>query len=626
MKKIFGYFKTYLFYVQILAVATIGSAFIPALNPIVTYGQEKHGVLFSIFTDLGSIEKYFESILSSFSLFGKVLYVMMLLFYAGLICYACGLILLWSKSNGGKRSIFTGSLIFLTVYWVLFLIYYNINLELYQNNSDLVTSMAEVWLKIPLGVYYHFTISLLVAILSILGSGIDFKAIWYGMRFNWIHRFDGGVHPTPHKNTRSKPIETLPPQKVMIYPLLQHVGEMCKPCVQVGDYVRLGQVIADSDAYISAPIHSTVSGTVTEIRDWDHPSGERVPAIIVENDFEDNRADCFQNTNPEYQNKTSEELIAIIRNAGIVGMGGSALPTHVKLTASLGKIDTLLVNAAECESYLSSDHRVILESIDDLLGGMEIVRYIVGAKHTLVGIENNKPDAISLLHKRLAKTHTKVVILKNKYPQGGEKQLIRAVTGRIVPSGKLPADVGCLVLNVDTIIAIYRAVVFGSPLMRRIVTVAGHGVDRTGNVHVRIGTPFSAVLEYFGFRYSTRKLIMGGPMMGKAQSSLDAPVIKETSGLICMTKEQITVDRNVSCIRCGSCVSACPMNLVPSYIMQYVKSNRYDIVEKFHAADCIECGCCSFTCPAKIPLIEYMRTGKQKVQEINEQKEGEKSV
>ena len=224
--------------------------------------------------------------------------------------------------------------------------------------------------------------------------------------------------------------------------------------------------------------------------------------------------------------------------------------------------------------------------------------------------------------KKLAKSHIKVVILKTKYPQGGEKQLIRAVTGRVVPSGKLPADVGCLVLNVDTVIAIYRAIVTGSPLMRRIVTVAGHGVERTGNVHVRIGTPFSAVLEYFGYKPSTKKLIMGGPMMGSAQYSLDAPVIKGTSGLICMTKEQLTMDRDVNCIRCGSCVSACPMNLVPSYIAQYVKNEQFDQVEKLHAGDCIECGCCSFTCPANIPLIQYMRIGKQKVNEMKHQTAG----
>jgi electron transport complex protein RnfC len=210
----------------------------------------------------------------------------------------------------------------------------------------------------------------------------------------------------------------------------------------------------------------------------------------------------------------------------------------------------------------------------------------------------------------------RVVILKTKYPQGGEKQLIRAVTGRVVPAGKLPADAGCVVLNVDTVIAIYRAIVNGTPLMRRIVTVAGHGVERTGNVHVRLGTPFSAVLDHFGYLPTTRKLIMGGPMMGTAQYSLDAPVIKGTSGLICMTKEQLTIDRDADCIRCGSCVTACPMNLVPSYIAQSVKKGDFVRANELHGADCIECGCCSFTCPAKIPLIQYMRLGKQKINEM----------
>jgi electron transport complex protein RnfC len=215
----------------------------------------------------------------------------------------------------------------------------------------------------------------------------------------------------------------------------------------------------------------------------------------------------------------------------------------------------------------------------------------------------------------------RVVILKTKYPQGGEKQLIRAVTGRVVPSGKLPADVGCVVINVDTAINIYRAVVGGMPVQRKIVTVAGHGVEETGNVNVRIGTPFSAVLDYFGLKPETRKIIMGGPMMGTAQYSLDAPVIKNTSGLICMTGEQLTMDRDVSCIRCGSCVSSSPMHLVPSYIAQAVRNNDYVKAQDLSVLDCIECGCCSFTCPAKIPLIQYMRLGKQKV---NEMKKGGK--
>lgn len=621
MKKLSNCLKSYLFYEQILVLITIVSAFIPFLNPLVSYEGTNENMLFSIFADLGQIERYFESVLSSFSLFSKVLYVVMLLFYVGLVCYVCGLILIWAKAAGGKRSVFTGSVIFLMVYLVLFIVYFSINQELYHNGSDLVQSAADIWLQIPVGIYYHFILSLAVFVLALLGSGIDFKAVWYGMRLNWIHRFDGGVHPTPHKNTRSKPIEILPPQKRMIYPLLQHIGAICEPCVAVGDYVRLGQKIADSTAAVSAPIHASVSGTVVDICDWEHPTGNRIRSIIVENDFEDKRAECFQEACPDYRSKTPEELIAMIREAGIVGMGGTAFPTHLKLTSGLGRVDTLIVNAAECEPYLSSDHRVILESIDELTGGIEIVSYIMNTSRFYIGIENNKPDAISLLHKKLGKNRSRVIILKSKYPQGGEKQLVRAVTGRIIPSGKMPADVGCLVLNVDTIIAIYRAIVNGAPLMRRIVTVAGHGVERTGNVSVRIGTPFSAVLNYFGYLPSTRKLIMGGPMMGTAQYSLDAPVIKETSGLICMTKEQLALERDVSCIRCGSCVSACPMHLVPCYIAKYVKAENLEMVKKLHTGSCIECGCCSFACPAKIPLIQYMRIGKQKLKENKVEKE-----
>ena len=618
MKRISDWFKKYLSYVQLFSLATVVAAFIPALDPVVAYGENGPRMLISLFADLGEIERYYESVLSSFSMFGTVLYVLMLLFYVGFVCYVCGLILIWSKGQGGERSIFTGSVIFLLVYATLFFIYYSINVELLQNGNELVQSKLDVFTRIPVGVYVHLIFALAVVIFSLLCSGIDFRAIWYGMRLNIIHRFDGGVFPTPHKNTRSSPIETLLPQKEMIYPLSQHIGAMCEPCVQVGDYVRLGQKIADSSEELSVPIHSTVSGTVKEICAWDHPLGNQVPAIIIENDFEDNRADCFMEASSDYTAKSPEELIQMIREAGIVGMGGAAFPTHIKLASAMGKVDTVIINAAECEPYLSSDHRVILESIDELIGGLNIVRYITGAKHLYIGIENNKPDAISLLHKRLSRTKMRVVILKTKYPQGGEKQLIRAVSGRVVPSGKLPVDVGCVVLNVDTVISIYRAIVTGSPLIRRIVTVAGHGVERTGNVHVRIGTPFSAVLDHFGYKNTTRKLIMGGPMMGIAQKSLDAPVIKGTAGLICMTAEQLTVDHDEVCIRCGSCVSACPMKLVPSYIAQYVRAEDYDKAEQLHVADCTECGCCSFTCPAKIPLTQYMRTGKQKVIELKE--------
>ncbi len=625
MKKIFGYFKNHLFYVQLFALATLISAFIPALNPLVDYESGKNQMLFTIFADLGNLERYFESILSSFSFFGDILYVTMLFFYVGWICYLCGLILIWSKSVGGKRSIFIGSLIFMVVYLAEFSVYYSINIELLHNSDELINSVSAVWSHIPLGIYYHFALALGVFIFSLLASEIDFRAVWYSLRLNWIHRFDGGVHPTSHKNTRSIPIEKLPPQKQMIYPLLQHIGAICTPLVKVGDYVRMGQKIADSESAVSVPVHSTVSGTVVKICDWDHPTGNRIPAIIVENDFEDNRAECFQEGSADYEAKTPEELIDIIREAGIVGMGGAAFPTHIKLASAVGKVDTVIINAAECEPYLSSDHREILENIDDLMSGLRLVRYIIGAQRMYVGIENNKSDAIALLHKRLAKSRIRLVILKTKYPQGGEKQLIRAVTGRVVPSGKLPADVGCLVLNVDTVVAIYRAVVTGEPLMRRIITVAGHGVERVGNVSARIGTPFSAVLDYFGYLPATKKLIMGGPMMGIAQYSVDAPVIKSTSGLLCFTKEQLTMDRDVSCIRCGSCVSACPMRLVPSYIAQYVKSENFEKVKELHAADCIECGCCSFTCPAKIPLIQYIRIGKQKVQEMNRKSGGKRS-
>lgn len=616
--KITAQLKSKRFYIRLLTAAVLIMSFIPFCNPVTEYGGIQNSSLITVMNSMGSVIQYFSTEIPQFSAYSNVLFIMVILLYVGLIGMLFGLLLSFSHDESyrvhGINSVLYSSAIMTVVFAVLCILYFNINIAMYKFGSAAVYRKLLIIFRIPPFLVVFTLICAAVFVLSVLDKGFSFSEFKYRIRSELAHRFKGGVHVPYNKVTRKMAIETLPPSKIMIYPLSQHIGAACQSLVKAGDTVKVGQKIADTDAFVSAPIHSTVSGKVLKIDYAPHPTLNSAPAIIVENDFEDARHESLNSTHPDYKNMSDEELISIIREAGITGMGGASFPTHVKIQSALkDNIDMLIINAAECEPYLSNDNRIMLESCEELIGGINILRQIFGLKNAYIGIEANKPHAIKVLNKATHKTGIRVVVLRAKYPQGGEKQLIKAVCNRKVPSGKLPSSVGCSIFNVDTVSAIYRAVVLGLPVMRRIVTVAGSGVEKPCNLNVRLGTPFSSVLEACGLKEETKKIIMGGPMMGMSQYSLDAPVIKGTSGLLCFTENEVESDEDAACIRCGGCVSACPMNLTPNYIAMYTKQRDFEACEKLNAADCIECGCCSYTCPAKIPLVQYMRLAKQNV-------------
>lgn len=429
--------------------------------------------------------------------------------------------------------------------------------------------------------------------------------------------FKGGVHPDDNKShTASKPIEILTPPSQLIYPLAQHIGVPCTPRVSVGDYVKMGQKIADSEAFISAPIHASVSGTVKAIQMHPVPNGSMVESIIIENDFTDTPDESMQSI--DYTTVNPDDIPALVREAGIVGMGGATFPTHVKLLPpDPSKIDTVIVNGAECEPYLTSDHRVLLEAPDEVVMGLKIMLYRFGITNGHIAIEENKPDAIAIMKKKCEGEGITVDVLKKKYPQGGEKQLIYAVTKRTVPVGKLPADVGTIVVNVDTCTAIARKFMYGMPLMRRIVTLTGTPLNSNANYNVRIGTPIEYIIEQSGgLKEAPDKVIIGGPMMGVAQFRLDVPVIKGTSAVLCLTEKEAYIPEEGPCIRCGKCVEHCPMNLMPLTLHSYAKKDDMENCEKYNITACIECGSCSYICPAKRHLVQNIRIGKKKVMQV----------
>ncbi len=430
--------------------------------------------------------------------------------------------------------------------------------------------------------------------------------------------FKGGVHPSHSKSQTEKlPTEVFAPPSKVVIPLSQHIGAPAKPIVKRGDRVVIGQVIGEPGGFVSSTIHSSVAGTVTSVGPFAHPLGRQVMAVEIENDGSEEKAPFIPFEKP-WREAAPGELVQKIASCGIVGMGGASFPTQVKLSPPSNKpIDTLIINAAECEPYLTADHRLMLERPEDLLVGMLILRKILGAKKSYIGIEDNKPDAIAAITEKLSDPKYKditIAVLKAKYPQGGEKQLINAVTGREVPSGGLPMDVGCVVQNVGTALAIRDSILVGSPLYERVVTVTGPAVRAPKNMLVRLGTPVRLLLEACDTDFSMmKKLIMGGPMMGLAQSELDVPVIKSTSGLLAYDKTTPAV-REYPCINCGICVKACPIHLVPSRLAKLVDKGHIDDAVEWNLMDCVECGSCAYACPSKINLVHFMKLGKYTVQ------------
>lgn len=435
--------------------------------------------------------------------------------------------------------------------------------------------------------------------------------------------FKGGIHPDYRKElTASLAITVPPPPARVVIPLQQHIGAPCEPLVAAGDEVKVGQKIGDSKAFVSAPVHASVSGKVTAVEPFNHPLGRMVEAVFIESDGLDTWDEKIKPA-PDLNRLSPDSIRKLIREAGIVGLGGATFPAHVKLAPPPEKpIDTVIINGAECEPYLTADHRLMLERPEEIVYGLKIMLKALGASTGIIGIESNKPDALRVMKQAAeGEPGISVVALHTKYPQGAEKMLIKVTTGRKVPSGGLPMDVGVVNHNVGSAVAMTRALREGKPLIERVVTVTGEGVVRPANLLVRVGTLAGDILEACGgLRENTRKIIIGGPMMGLAQTTTDLPVIKGTSGILALTGEEVQLRESGTCIKCGKCVAACPITLVPTFIAQAAEHELYQRAEKLHAADCIECGCCSFVCPAGIPLTQWIRIAKAAVLERRKQK------
>ena len=425
--------------------------------------------------------------------------------------------------------------------------------------------------------------------------------------------FKGGAHPYDGKKmSRDCPIEILNPGDTLVYPLSQHIGAMAKPLVKAGDRVLVGQKIAEKGGFISANIHSSVSGTVKAIEKRPVATGGMVDSIIVENDGMYEEAAPIFSGNPDELSK--DEIIKIIEEAGIVGMGGAGFPTNVKLSPKNADIiDSIIVNGAECEPYLTSDYRRMVEQTDKLVKGLKIVLKIFTDAKGYFGIEDNKPEAIEALLKATEnEDRIEVVPLKTKYPQGGERSMIYAVTGRKINSKMLPADVGCIVHNVDTIYAIYNAVYNGKPLIERIVTITGDAVRTPKNFQVRIGTSFRELIDAAGgFTTEPEKIISGGPMMGFSFFNIDVPVVKGSSSLLAFIKDDVSHEEPSACIRCGRCAAACPEHLLPMKLAALAGQNEPEEFKKLGGMECVECGCCSYVCPAKRQVTQSVRSMKK---------------
>ena len=425
--------------------------------------------------------------------------------------------------------------------------------------------------------------------------------------------FFGGIHPNENKwYACDKAVKEFPEPDLLVIPMSQHIGAPCKPLVKKGDPVTVGQKIGDNEG-LCVPVHASVSGTVKAVELRPHSGGTMVQSVVIENDH-------LHTLCPEIQPRTREQadalspddLMKIIREAGIVGMGGATFPTHVKLSSGIGKVDTIIVNVSECEPYITADDRLCREFPEQLLSGLQVIMKILNLKSAHIGIEDNKPEAIAALKAAIdPKTGIQVDVLPAKYPQGAEKQLIYAVTGRQVPSGGLPAAVGCAVFNAATCKAIHDAVYLGMPLIKRIVTVSGDIVMEPRNLMVPIGTAINDLLEAVGHSENPYKVLSGGPMMGMAQFDLSAPIIKGSNAITILGRNNSYMLDSWECIRCGKCIDVCPMHLMPVMMHRARREDDLEGLKEFNVMDCIECGCCAYTCPARIPLVQSFRAAKQ---------------
>lgn len=428
--------------------------------------------------------------------------------------------------------------------------------------------------------------------------------------------FAGGIHPPEHKELadRSPIVDAKPPARAII-PLSQHIGAPCASIVEIGQEVKKGEVLGNPGGFVSASVHASVSGKVIAIGEFAVPNGRMVPSVVIENDGKEEWTSLSDN--PDYLTLSSDDLKEKIKFAGIVGLGGATFPTHVKLSPPKEKpIDAVIINGAECEPYLTADHRLMVENPFEVVEGLKIVMKVLGVDKGYIGIESNKPDAANILketvaHSRNIEVHT----LQVKYPQGAEKMLIKSILDRDVPAGGLPMDIGVVVHNVGTALAIYEACRYGKPIIERVVTVTGLGILEPKNLRARIGTPISQLIEECGgFKSDAVKVIIGGPMMGFAQYSLDVPVTKGTSGVIVMSPEEYEPSEKYGpCIRCGRCIDICPMGLMPSMLSILSEKGHYEDCKDYNLFDCFECGSCTFVCPSKRPIVQFVRLAKSMV-------------
>jgi len=427
------------------------------------------------------------------------------------------------------------------------------------------------------------------------------------------------IHPAGFKNLTNKQQirRAALPKKVIIH-LSQHIGKPAEPVVNVGDIVYPGTMIGKPKGFISSPVHSPLSGKVVAIEYYPHPVIRRSLCVVIESDGQDADSKLFRPRLKEGKESslTKEQQLQLIQDCGVVGMGGGAFPAHVKLAVPEGRdIDTLIINGAECEPYLTCDHRLMLERANDILEGARIMMDILDAKECFIGIEANKSDAINVMRKALqGNPDIQIKRLKTKYPQGAEKQLIKSTLNRTVPSQKLPFKVGVVVHNVATAVAVYEAVALWKPLYERVITVSGGCIKNPSNILVKIGTPVSDLIEECGgLRKDPVKIVMGGPLMGQAIYNLDMPILKGTSGVLFLSKDELAHGEAGVCIRCGNCVISCPMNLVPTDIYAFSENRRFAEAKEHNLLDCMECGACAWACPSKLDLVGMFKLAKQKV-------------
>lgn len=434
-----------------------------------------------------------------------------------------------------------------------------------------------------------------------------------------LKTFRKGVHPPEYKYlSAQKSLERLPLPEEVFIPLHQHIGAPCRPIVEKGQEVRTGEIIGQSSGFVSSPVHATISGKVKTIDNFPHPLGINSQMIQIVGDGEDNWIES-ESTAADWEKLSNDEIIELIQKAGVVGLGGAAFPTHVKLSPPRGRtIDTFILNGCECEPYLTADHRMMVEQPDEVVSGVRILMKTLNVERGIIGIENNKPDAITAMETvSKAYSNIDVIPLQVKYPQGAEKMLIKALTDRDVPTGGLPLDVGVVVNNVGTAIAVADAVVRRKPLIERVVTVTGDGVKEPKNVIARIGTPFQNLTDFCGgLTDDVVQIIMGGPMMGVAQHTQNVPVIKATSGILCLADASVYRKREYPCIQCGNCISVCPMNLLPTRLAGFTQVEDWEASERLGILNCIECGSCAYSCPSNIPLVQRIRIGKLKVNDL----------